>query len=208
MDHFDETMRRSADSESIRKHKISISETVMLYLHDLVCLMSGLLLVLLLLFRIVVVSGPSMNNTLIDGDYLLILANTFYGDPQQGDIIVASKDDFKEGEPIIKRVIATAGQTVDIDFEAGVVIVDGVVLEEPYTLTSTNLEEGMIFPLTVSDGCIFVMGDNRNVSKDSRNPAIGLIDTRQVLGKAVFLFFPGNNQGFSEREFGRIGVLS
>jgi len=181
---------------------------VLLYLHDLVCLLSGIVLVLLLLFRIVVVSGPSMNATLIDGDYLLLLSNVFYGEPKHGDIIVATKADFKNGEPIIKRVIAKEGQTVDIDFDAGIVYVDGVALDEPYTLTPTNQQEGMIFPLTVEEGCIFVMGDNRNMSKDSRNPEIGLIDERQVLGKAIFLIFPGNNGGLIRRDINRIGVLS
>ena len=193
--------------ENTKNIKHEIQENVLLYLHDLVMLLTGILLVLLLFLRIVIVSGPSMNSTLIDGDYLLLLNSVFYSQPKQGDIIVASKDTFKDGEPIVKRVIATEGQEVDIDFEAGVVYVDGNALEEPYTLTSTNLAEGMAFPLTVADGCIFVMGDNRNVSKDSRNPEIGLVDTREVLGKAIFLMFPGNNDGYSERDLSRIGGL-
>ena len=90
-------------------------KTVLAYLHDLTYLLAGILLVLLLLFRVVVVSGSSMNNTLIDGDYILLLNNIFYSSPKQGDIIVASKKSFEDGEPIIKRVIATEGQTVTID---------------------------------------------------------------------------------------------
>lgn len=179
--------------------------SVLTYLHDLVYLLAGIMLVLLLLFRVVVVSGPSMNDTLIDGDYLLLLNNVFYGDPKQGDIIVASKDSFKDGEPIIKRVIATEGQEVDIDFSAGIVYVDGVPLEEEYTKTLTTRQEGVQFPLTVDEGCIFVMGDNRDGSKDSRNPEIGLIDTREVLGKAIFLIIPGADAS-DKRDFSRIGV--
>ncbi|MBR4109857.1 MAG: signal peptidase I [Oscillospiraceae bacterium] len=178
------------------------------YLRDLVSILSGVLLVLLLLLRVVVVSGPSMKNTLIDGDYILLLSNVFYTEPTQGDIVVASKNSFKNGEPIIKRIIATEGQEVDIDFDAGMVYVDGVALDEPYTLTDTNLEEGVQFPLTVNDGCVFVMGDNRNESKDSRNPEIGQIDCREIVGKAVFLLFPGSNKNTVKRDFGRIGVLS
>ena len=178
------------------------------YLRDLVSILSGILLVLLLLLRVVVVSGPSMKNTLIDGDYILLLSNVFYTEPTQGDIVVASKNSFKNGEPIIKRIIATEGQEVDIDFDAGMVYVDGVALDEPYTLTDTNLEEGVQFPLTVNDGCVFVMGDNRNESKDSRNPEIGQIDCREIVGKAVFLLFPGSNKNTVKRDFGRIGVLS
>ena len=181
--------------------------SVMLSLHDLVYLLAGILLALLLLFRIVIVSGPSMNNTLIDGDYLLLLSSVFYQDPKYGDIIVASKDQFKNGEPIVKRVIATEGQTVDIDFSAGVVYVDGQALDEDYILTPTNMKEGMSFPLTVDEGCLFVMGDNRNISKDSRNPEIGLVDTREVLGKVIFLILPGTNGGEVKADYDRIGVI-
>lgn len=201
MDHIEENMDQRPDNDGIKNG-------MLLYLHDLVCLLAGIVLILLLLFRIVIVSGPSMNDTLIDGDYLLLLNNVFYAEPKYGDIIVATKSDFKDGEPIIKRVIATEGQTVDIDFDSGVVSVDGVILDEPYTLTPTNQEEGMAFPLVVDEGCIFVMGDNRNKSKDSRDPEIGLIDTRQVLGKAILLVFPGNNGGFTQREYSRIGAIS
>ena len=178
------------------------------YLHDLVFLIAGVLLVFSLLLRVVIVSGPSMNSTLVDGDWLLLMGNVLYRDPQYGDIIVASKDGFDDGKPIIKRVIATEGQVVDIDFAAGIVYVDGEALDEPYTLTPTNLDEGMHFPLTVDKGCLFVMGDNRNWSKDSRSPEIGLVDKREILGKALFLFFPGNDDGHAQREFERIGVLS
>jgi len=186
----------------------SMQKTVVMYLHDLVYLLAGILLVLLLLFRVVVVEGPSMNATMVDGDYLLLVGNVFYGEPKYGDVVVASKESFKDGEPIIKRVIATEGQVVDIDFNAGIVYVDGVALDEPYTNTPTNLEEGIQFPVTVKTGCVFVMGDNRNSSKDSRNPEIGQIDCREILGKAIFLIFPGNNDGKSVRDLSRIGVVS
>ena len=106
------------------------------------------------------------------------------------------------------RVIALEGQTVDIDFLAGIVYVDGVALDEPYARTPTTLEEGMEFPLTVDDGCIFVLGDNRDNSKDSRSLEIGLIDEREVLGKAIFLFLPGDNKGRILRDFTRIGGVS
>ena len=177
------------------------------YLHDLTFLIAAVLLVFSLLFRVVVVSGPSMNSTLVDGDWLLLLGNVLYTEPRVGDIIVASKDSFEDGSPIIKRVIAVEGQTVDIDFSMGVVYVDGEALDEPYTLTPTNMSGGVEFPLTVDEGCIFVMGDNRNLSKDSRSLDIGLVDCREVLGRAVVLFIPGNNGGLEERNFKRVGVL-
>lgn len=202
------TQRPTRGRKQPSDQNTNAKETVLTYLHDLAYLLAGLVLVFLLLFRVVVVSGTSMNNTLVDGDYLLVLSNTFYQNPSYGDVIVASKQSFDNGAPIVKRVIATEGQKVDIDFEAGIVYVDDVPLEESYTLTPTNEPEGISFPLVVDDGCLFVMGDNRNGSKDSRHPEIGLIDEREVLGKVFFLFFPGTNYGEVARDFGRIGVVS
>lgn len=185
-----------------------IESTFLLYLHDFVTWLVVILLVFLLLFRVVVVSGPSMKNTLLHGDYLLLINNVFYKDPVQGDIIVVSKDSYHAGEPIIKRVIATEGQWVDIDFEAGIVYVNGNALEESYTKTPTNLYEGVDFPLMVDEGCVFVMGDNRNESKDSRSPEIGQVDKREILGKAIFLFLPGKDPDTNQMNFERIGALS
>ena len=183
-------------------------DAVLLYLHDFVTWLVVILLVFLLLFRVVVVSGPSMNDTLIPGDYLLLLNNVYYSEPQQGDIVVAAKASFKNGEPIIKRVIATEGQWVDIDFEKGIVYVNGTALDEPYTKPPTNMFEGIGFPLLVDDGHIFVMGDNRNESKDSRSLDIGLVDKREVVGKAIFLILPGKDVLTEQMNFQRIGALS
>ena len=181
--------------------------TVLSYLHDLVFGLVAILLVFMLLFRGVVVSGPSMQNTLVDGDYIILLSNVLYQNPRPGDIIVASKNSFRDGEPIIKRVIATEGQKVDIDFVTGIVYVNDVPLDDSYTKTPTNLYEGIDFPLIVDEGCVFVMGDNRNDSTDSRSPRIGLIDKREIMGKAIFLVLPGRNVDTDKRDFDRIGVL-
>ena len=178
------------------------------YLRELLTWIIGVLLVFTFLFKTVIVSGSSMERTLYDGDCLLLLSNVFYSEPEKGDIVVISKQSYDGGKSIIKRVIATEGQVVDIDFEAGIVYVDGQPLDEPYTNTPTNLAEGMIFPLTVEKGCFFVLGDNRNVSKDSRSTDIGLVDTREIVGKVICLLFPGNNQGTMERDFKRIGGVS
>ena len=190
-----------------KKEEESLQKSILTYLHDLVYMLSAIMLVFLLLFRMVIVSGDSMYSTLHDGDWLILLSNVFYQEPEYGDIIVASKESFNDGEAIVKRVIATEGQIVDIDFGAGIVYVDGVALDEPYTYTPTNVQEGLTFPLLVRDNCVFAMGDNRNESKDSRHPAIGLIDTREILGKAVFLLVPGSDER-DQRDFDRIGALS
>ena len=187
--------------------KESWQQGFLLYLHDLITMLAAIMLVFLLLFRMVIVSGSSMYSSLWDGDWLLVLGSVFYQEPEQGDIIVACKDSFNDGEAIIKRVIATEGQIVDIDFDAGIVYVDGVALDEPYTYTPTNQPEGMTFPLLVEENCVFAMGDNRNNSRDSRDPMIGQIDTREILGKAVFLMFPGSGERGELRDFDRIGVL-
>ena len=198
---------QDASNKHLNK-KDSGKESVLLYLHDFVTWLVVILLVFLLLFRVVVVSGPSMNTTLLHGDYLLLINNVFYQEPSHGDIVVVSKDSFKDGEPIIKRVIATEGQWVDIDFDAGIVYVNGNALDEPYVNTPTNLYEGVEFPRMVEEGCIFVLGDNRNESKDSRSPEIGQIDKREILGKAIFLFIPGRDPVTEKMNFERIGALS
>jgi len=200
-------MENNAGKRSKKPALFWTDRVYLAYLRDIAFWIVGVILAYSLLFRVVTVSGPSMNTTLVHGDCLVLLGNMLAGEPEHGDIIVASKDAFENGTPIIKRVIATEGQTVDIDFRSGTVYVDGVALEEEYISTPTTTSEGVVFPLTVEEGCIFVMGDNRGISKDSRSPDIGLIDKREVLGKAVFVLFPGNNDGKQERDFSRIGVL-
>ncbi len=187
--------------------KLGWRQNTLLYIHDLIYLLAGIMIVFLIFFRMIVVSGSSMYATLYDGDYLLLLSNVFYHNQEQGDIVVISKETFDNGKPIVKRVIATEGQTVDIDFQNGIVYVDGVALEEDYINSLTTVDEGMQFPLVVENGCIFVLGDNRGVSMDSRDPDIGQIDTREVLGKAIFLMFPGDHQGNEIRDFKRIGAI-
>ena len=204
---FNKEIRIFAEKEK-DKPELTIQQSALSYLRDFVSLVVVVILVSVLLFRVVIVSGPSMKNTLVDGDWLILLSSAVYGEPKQGDIIVASKESFEDGEPIIKRVIATEGQTVNINFSTGKVYVDGALLDEPYTLTPTNTYEGINFPIVVEKGCLFVMGDNRNSSKDSRSLEIGQIDCREVMGKAIFLVFPGKANAQDSRDFGRIGVLS
>ena len=204
---FEETKRTNENGEATKPSQ-SITDTVYEYLHDVLGLLVVVILILVFFLRVVIVSGSSMKNTLVDGDYVLLLSNFVYHNPEQGDIVVACKDSFRGGEPIIKRVIAVEGQTVDIDFDAGTVYVDGEALVETYIGSPTQTPEGVQFPLVVDEGCVFVLGDNRMDSTDSRSPSIGMIDRREILGKAVFLLLPGTDKGDSDRDFKRIGGLA
>lgn len=170
---------------------------------------SVLVVVLLFTFavRLIGVDGRSMLPTLQHGDRLLVLSSLLYNDYQYKDIVILRKESFDD-KPIVKRVIATEGQTVDIDFQAGVVYVDGLALDEPYVNELTYAEEGTAFPLTVPEGSVFVMGDNRNHSSDSRHSRLGTVDTRYVIGRAVFLLFPGPDSETEKRVFSRIGALA
>ena len=157
--------------------------------------------------RVVGVSGGSMRETLQNGDLLLVVNRVLCGDFERGDVVIAAKTAFENGEPIVKRVIATGGQTVDVDFDDGVVYVDGQALEEPYIREETHLAEGLEFPFAVPEGCVFVMGDNRNGSRDSRAPELGAVDERCLIGRAVFLLMPGITESLGIREWDRIGTL-
>lgn len=143
--------------------------------------------VLAFIFRIVNVSGVSMMDTLLDKDKLII-TDMFYK-LKCGDVVVISHGE-QYKEPIVKRVIATEGQTIDINFETGEVKVDGKKLNEPYIKTRTTKKGDGIIPKVVPKGYLFVMGDNRDRSLDSRSKEVGLIDKNNVLGKVQFIVYP------------------
>jgi len=154
------------------------------------------LLILTIMFaffvRLVGVSGGSMENTLHNNEFLIV-SDLFY-QPEAGDIVVMTKKTFME-DSFVKRIIATEGQTVDIDYNKGIVYVDGEALIEPYTKTPTTRQGDVQFPVTVPEGHIFVMGDNRNGSTDSRVSACGMVDERMILGRVLFRVFPLNKLG-------------
>ena len=177
------------------------------WVQTLVCTVLAMVVLFTFAVRVVMVDGESMRETLQDRDILLVLSSKLSGDYKAGDIVVLRKETFRNGEPIVKRVIATEGQTVDIDFLTGVVFVDGKVLEEDYIREPTWTPEGLEFPVTVPEKHVFVMGDNRNDSSDSRHSDIGPIDTRMMIGKAVFLALPGKTAELGEREWSRIGLI-
>ena len=176
------------------------------WVQALVCSVLVVVMLFTFVIRMIGVDGHSMVPTLQDGDRLLVLNSMLYDDYKYGDIVVLRKSSFLS-EPIVKRVIATEGQTVDIDFSTGSVYVDGVLLKEDYINELTFEEEGTEFPLTVPEGSIFVMGDNRNHSNDSRDSRLGTVDTRYVIGKAVFLAFPGPDIVTEKCDYSRIGVI-
>lgn len=180
-------------------------------LYEWVQSLVGSVLVVVAIFTFVIrmmgVDGHSMLNTLQHGDRLLVVNSMLYHDYKYGDIVILRKNGLFDDDPIVKRVIAVEGQTVDIDFAEGIVYVDGEALEEDYIREPTYTAEGTEFPLTVPEGSIFVMGDNRNGSSDSRDYRLGTVDTRYVIGKAAFLIFPGPDYETEKRDFKRIGVI-
>lgn len=142
--------------------------------------------------RPIFVVGSSMVPTLEERD--LILVSKLFYQPRYGDVVVLRKDSFMKNN-IVKRVIATEGQTVDIDFVEGVVYVDGTALDEPYVNSLTLDPEDFTEPVTVPEGSVFVMGDNRNRSTDSRSARLGCVDERLVVGKALLRVTPLNKFG-------------
>lgn len=176
--------------------------------HDLVYILAAVLLIFTFFIRMSKVEGGSMNPTLVNHDQMLLLSNVWYSEPQRGDIVVARVPEFSS-EPIVKRVIAVEGDTVDIDFERGIVYVNGEALDEPYIQSPTYNHFGadsVGFPLVVEKGHVFLMGDNRNDSYDSRYRGIGQVDERCILGKVFFLTLPGKDPETGKRDLSRFGL--
>ena len=186
-----EALPVSVASEGKRKHALPRQE-ILEWVRALVIAFAAAFLIFFVLIRVVSVDGTSMDPTLKEGDRLII-SGLFYT-PENGDIVVTSS---KNGlnKPLIKRVIAVAGQTVDIDRD-GRLLVNGLILDEPYLEESGPLDPGSLtFPLTVPEGCIFLLGDNREVSVDSRSGMVGMIDEKEIKGRVLLRFWPLNRLG-------------
>ena len=153
-------------------------------------------LVFVFVLRIMDVHGTSMFPTLNNGDKVLV-SDLFY-EPARGDIVVFKKDSYDDNKALVKRVVAVAGDVVNIDFEKGVVYVNGEALEEDYIDVLTTTKIDFIGPQTVPDNCLFVMGDNRNASTDSRDKRIGMVDKRLVIGKVLLVVYPFESFGSVE----------
>ena len=188
---MDEQEKKLAPDEGKqeKQEKATPQAEVYFTVQSLVGVLVALVLVFTFAARLILVDGESMVPTLLDGEMMVVRSIGYK--PQRNDIVVLAKEGFHDGEAIVKRIIAVGGQTVDIDYGAGTVSVDGVILEESYIKeymvqqswqTTTNV--------TVPEGSIFVMGDNRNVSDDSRDTTLGVVDERLVIGEAVLVVFP------------------
>lgn len=146
--------------------------------------------------RIAVVDGGSMLPTLENGDKLIV-RQLFYK-PKQGDIIVCQSESYGMEKPLVKRVIATEGQTVVLDRQNWKVYVDDKPLDESYVLYEAGLMMGWDYDtdvITVKEGHVFVMGDHRNDSLDSRSMRVGQIDERYIIGQVIFRFMPLKSMG-------------
>ena len=174
-----------------KTEKEEIQETawtsVFHWLYGIVGFLFVIFVLFILFFKIVSVDGVSMLPTLNDSDKLFVYTMSYT--PRQGDIVVISSED--DDQSLIKRIIATENQTVDVDYKTGKVTVDGVVLEENYITEMSVPEDNEVeYPYTVPENCVFVMGDNRNESRDSRSKIVKAVDERRIVGKAVMRLLP------------------
>lgn len=198
-----DTVEKAIENVSDKKESKARYE-ILDWLEIVVAAIAVVVILFTLVFKVITISGDSMLDTLHNNEKILI-SNLFY-EPERGDIVVISRNTdnstkiTSQESCIIKRIIATEGQVVDINFKTGVVSVDGVDLKEDYTYTRTNVMGDVEFPVIVPEGHVFVLGDNRNNSSDSRFKNLGnngMVDERNILGRAVIRILP----------FDRFGVL-
>ena len=154
---------------------------------SLIVAIIAVFLVFAFLFRLAAVEGASMNPTLKDGNWLAVKAITT--EIKRGDIVIITQPNALN-EPLVKRVIAVGGDKVDINFSEGTVSINDEVIYEPYIAETTQRQFDIAFPITVPEGCYFVMGDNRNNSIDSRSNIVGFIKYGYILGKAEAKLYP------------------
>jgi len=196
-------------NEDIEDEDDDAAWRVRMELYDwLQCIVTAIIcgvLIFVFIGRTIGVDGRSMLRTLKHNDRV-IMSNFLY-EPSNGDIVVFQSPSDQFNYPLVKRVIAIEGDTIDIDFDVGNVFVNGELLYEPYINDTTTSRYNFYEPVTVPKGYVFVMGDNRNHSTDSRDNTVGLVDTRYILGKVLLILIPGlDDQG--DRNWDRFGFVS
>jgi len=187
---------RTQKKRRIIKYRGAARE-VLEYIDSIVFVIAAMMLIFTLFGRLTIVEGISMEDTLFEHDYVFLSYR--YSDLDLGDIIVCeNKSNVYHKEPIVKRVIAKEGQIVDINFDTWTVTVDGEVIDEPYIKLANErrITSDWVYPYTVPENHIFVMGDNRNNSADSRLMEVGPVDVRFIVGKVMFRIFPLNKIAF------------
>ena len=186
-----EPLQKGTSAERMKQS--SLAQEIYQYVSSMVTVLVTLILLFTFVARLSVVDGASMEPTLLHGD--VVLVRTLFYTPRQGDVVVLTKQSFQP-ESIVKRVIAVGGQRVRVDYGSGIIYVDDVPMEK----NLWDVVPGPYYPeelleVTVPEGYIYVMGDHRTVSADSRYPLIGLVDQRCVIGQGVMVLFPFSDLG-------------
>lgn len=179
--------------EKENDEKVSLLQEILGWVEPIIISIIIVGLIFTFVGRLVNVDGLSMYPTLDNNDKLIV--TKLYRELENGDIVVLKQNN---GEALVKRIIAIEGQTIDINFDNGEVFVDNKLITEEYINEPTYLAEDFKGPVTIPKGCVFVMGDNRNASKDSRDISIGMVNVKNIVGKVVFRVFP----------FDRIGLVN
>lgn len=183
---FDENTVEDTQIQKIKLNKNAFSVSLYDWVSSIIIAVVAVVILLTFCFRLIDVDGTSMESTLINTDKVIV-TDLFYT-PDNGDVVVISHGE-EYDKPLVKRVIATEGQTLKIDFETGEIFVDGQLLDEPY-IQGETIQGNTEIPTVIPENKVFVLGDNRTVSLDSRYHEVGLIDELSIIGKAQFVVIP------------------